>query len=106
MICGERDTVLYFYFGNGTMVSLFHFSTCKSGFCVMSFYMAWLLSINFSSIYNYCTFGLTMLVKNNALAPCSHRCFFNNFVDKLKLNTVIINKNILFIKVTVYPVAT
>ena len=89
--------VLYFYFGNGTMVSLFHFSTYKSGFYVMSFFMAWLLSIIFSSIYNYCTLELTMLVKNNALAPCSHRCFFNNFVDKLKLNTMILYKQKYFV---------
>ena len=40
MMCGERDTVLYFYFGNGTMVSSIHFNTGKSGFYVMSFYMA------------------------------------------------------------------
>ena len=50
--------------------------------------------------------GLTMLLKNNALAPCSRRCFCNNFVDKVKLNAMIINKNILFVRVTVYPVAT
>ena len=68
----------------------------------MSCHFIWLLSINFSSIYNYCMLGLTMLVRNNPLANCSHRCFFNNFVDKLKLNTVT-NKNIWFVRVTVYP---
>ena len=60
MICGERDTVLYFYFGNGTMVSLFHFSTCKSEFyachfiwhgCFQSTFHQYIITVRLD--YNY-----------------------------------------------------
>ena len=94
--------------------------------CLHTISYIWLFLINFSPVITICLLlGLTMLVtficgnypkvfskwssksvtcslaENDVLAPCNHRCFFNNFVDKLKLNTVI-NKSICFVRVTVY----